>query len=191
MTPNDVEDLVELMTADYPVLLGISGADSTTVNAMLGTGDATGQLMCNRTVEIIELTVDDDGALTFTSESFSLANGMTMVDMTLTAAIDAETGGITSLDAQGHVVMSSIPADLLPLSEGQTACDMTAGLGMPCILCPSEPATDGVPDCIEVQVTGLQGSVLTDIDLIPVTGADCHPECDDNGEDCDTSGWER
>ena len=52
-------------------------------------------------------------------------------------------------------------------------------------------ATDGVPDCIEVQVTGLQGSVLTDIDLIPVTGADCHPECDDNGEDCDTSGWER
>ena len=189
VTPEDVEDLVELMTADYPALLGISAADSTTVNAMLAIGDATGQLMCNRTVEVIGLTVDDDGALTFSSDSFSLANGMTMADMMLTAAIDAETGGITSLDAQGHVVMSSIPADLLPLGEGQTACDLTEGLGMPCILCPSEPETGGVPDCIEVQVTGLQGSVLTDLDLVPITEADCHPECGDNSEDCDTSGW--
>ena len=189
VTPEDVEDLVELMTADYPALLGISGADSTTVNAMLAIGDATGQLMCNRTVEVIGLTVDDDGVLTFSSESFSLANGMTMADMTLTAAIDAETGSITSLDARCHVVMSSIPADLLPLGEGQTACDMTEGLGMPCILCPSEPATGGVPDCIEVQVTGFRGNVLTEINLVPITEADCHPECGDNSEDCDTSGW--
>jgi hypothetical protein len=189
VTPEDVDDLVALMTVDYPVLLGISGSADGTVDVMLGTGDATGQLMCNRTVEATGLTVDADGGLTFTSESFSLANGLTMINMTLTAAIDAETGAITSLDAQGDVVMSSIPTDLLPLDDGQTACDLTEGLGMPCMTCASEPATGGPVDCIEVHVTNLQGSVLTNVALVPITEADCHAECADNGEECDTSGW--
>ena len=189
VTPQDVEDLVELMTADYPVLLGISGSSAGSIDMILGTGEATGQIMCNRTVEATGLTLAEDGSLNFTAESFSLANGLTMVNMTISAVVDAGSGDITSLDSQGHVVMSSIPADLLTLNEGQTACDLTEGLGMPCTTCPSEPATGGPADCIEVQVTGLKGSVVSDLSLVPITEADCHPECAENSEECDTTGW--
>ena len=189
LTPQDVDELVALMSADYPVLLGVSDAGSESLAMMLGTGDAGGQIMCNRTVEVSGLSLGEDGSVSYAAESFSLANGLTMLDMTLSATIDAETGAMEGLEAQGHVQMSTIPEDLLPLNEGQSACDLAEGLSMPCLACPSEPATGGPADCIEVHVTGLKGTLIEGLALVEITEADCHPECAENRETCDTSGW--
>lgn len=191
VSPEDVEDLVELMTTDYPVLLSVTANDGQIADAMLGTGTADGQIMCNRTVAAQGLTVSDTGDLTFNAESFSLANGLTVRSLVLSMTLDAD-GHVASMDAQGHVEMSSIPADLLPLTDGQSACDLADGIGIPCEVCPAVGTADTAetaPDCVAVNVTGITGATVEGLALEAVTEADCHPECAENSETCDTTGW--
>ena len=173
------------------MLLSVTANDGQTANAMLGTGNADGQIMCNRTVAAEGLSVSDTGDLTFNADIFSLANGLTVRNLVLSMTLDAE-GHIASMDAQGLVEMSSIPSDLLPLTEGQTACDLADGVGIPCDICPASGNTDTAepaPDCVAVNVTGITGATIDGLALEAVSEADCHPECAENAETCDTSGW--
>ena len=183
VTPQGTERFLSLAPDGLALWLSVSAVQAATFDFMLAVGNADGQDRCARTIVMPNLALGADGHFQFGPADFSLPNGTTAEELVLEGRFSEDMSQITEISARGRLVVTSVPADVLPLMDGVDPCGVVSALlQTDCIAC-----RDGQVECLDIEVADYVGSTRPATSVSEVLLSDCHPDCAASAEnmDCD------
>jgi hypothetical protein len=186
VAPTGVTELIESFGTDYPFFLGVRAVNGLTADLILAIADAsaTTQDMCNRTIIMPGVTFEDDGRFQYGPSDFTIANGVTTLDLAMDGVLNPDQAAFGQLAMSGTVIIDTMPDDMFPLPEALTMCEVMEAFDIPCAPCP-----DGTSNCLYMELDAIETQFQPGLNLVEVTEVDCHSLCDlslDN-PDCDLS----
>jgi hypothetical protein len=170
--PKNIAGLVALVVGDYPVYLGSAGLTTTGIDFIMAIGAEGTQDFCSRTLPVSDVSLNEDRTFELGPMPFLLANGILTDEMEMTGTFSEDYTSITNTTMKGNIDLGTIPADMLPLPEDTTVCELLESAEIPCNAC-----ADGRQECLRLHVTGITANLAEGLTLIPVLEADCHEDC--------------